>query len=227
MKSTPLLFAALLVPLLLAPHAAQGQTAACSNPPNAAYAPRQALHTFFGTGGAGGVNVFDTSGCPTGDGDNDFGIGGGAFPQGPGTGSACELPNGHHGFGQDAPYVATNFVLPMRYAVGTDGQIGVPDALPTPPCTGNGIISDDYVTDPFDCYQGQAGDTTSQPARLGHNVWDGTWSDPWSAYGAISAGGFHADPNGGDCVDVNGQAWVFLEAGGAPISVPTLGAITG
>jgi hypothetical protein len=213
-----------LVLAACASFAAHAQSSIACDWTNPTYNPTQAIHV-FGSGGSGTdhidstdgtVHVADTSGCPTGDGDREFGVGGGAFPQ-IGT-SGCLLPNGHHASGQGAGFVAHDNLFALQYRVGTDGQSPLLAASGPTACTGNGVISSDYNTDPYDCYSGQTGNTvTGQIATLGHNAWDGTSSVPWAPG--------NADPNGGDCEGVDGLAWVVLLVN--PGSVPTQGIIYG
>jgi hypothetical protein len=198
-------------------------SAAFATVPMVGACPQSVIHTFTAaaSGGAytdhqeavgGGVadvedsctDVDQSTTPPTvGDGDPDQGVGGGAFPA---VQPDCALPNAHHQGGVGASYYATNFLLPMEWTAGTDGQVpGVPVTPGVNDCTGNGVISNDYNTDPYDCYSGLTGSTsTGVNADVAPNVFspvDPAQPNPWG-------------PNPyAPCNGVDGLVWVFLASG--------------
>ncbi|MEA3201159.1 MAG: hypothetical protein QOE90_2587 [Thermoplasmata archaeon] len=211
-----------------------------SSNPN--YVPAQTTHAFviagnFGAtidsqfGGVGVANVFDTSGCATGDGDNETGQGGAQFPET--SQGACDpaAPTvGHHNGGTGATAtVQTNTAnLPMDFTFGTDGQDPVA-WTGGQPCTGNTIISDSYDTDPFDCGQGVTGHFPGVSATLAPNPnpHDGSTTDPdpWAtSFGAVAQGTSRTDPNGVQCFGVlDGSAWAFFVFGPSGSDLPIVG----
>ncbi|MEA3201157.1 MAG: hypothetical protein QOE90_2585 [Thermoplasmata archaeon] len=209
---------------------------------NVNYQPTQTTHVFvvagdFGAtinsqfGGVGGAtNAFDTSGCATGDGDNETGQGAAQFPE-VSQGACDPAPpvSGHHngGVGATATVQTNTANLPMDFTFGTDGQD--PAAwLAAQTCTGNGIVSDSYDTDPFDCGQGVVGHFPGTSATLAANpnphdnsVTD---PDPWATFfGAVAQNTARADPNGVQCFGVlDGSAWAFTIFGPSVGGVPPL-----
>ncbi|MEA3199463.1 MAG: hypothetical protein QOE90_891 [Thermoplasmata archaeon] len=226
----PLLTPVVLLLTCLAPAFVGAASAPNCDGLNPNYQPEQRVHVFATAGnfgftadskfsGSGTATAFDTSGCATGDGDNETGVGGAQLPE-VGQGTACDAPNGHHSGGPGASVtVASNTLsLPLDYRAGTDGQeagLGVA----TSACTGNGIVSDSFDTDPFDCGQGIVGhfdaiapfSATIQPNVNPHA---GGFPDPnpWAlTYGDIPQGTYYGDPNGGLCQGADdGSAWAFL-----------------
>jgi hypothetical protein len=203
-----------------------------SSNPN--YVPQQSVHAFviagnFGAtinsqfGGVGVANVADTSGCATGDGDNETGQGGAQFPetsQGACDPAAPVVGHHHGGAGAIATVTLNTLILPMDYTFGTDGQD--PAAwLAGQHCTGNNVVSDSYDSDPFDCGQGVTGHYpgTGTSATLGPNPnpHDGSTTDPdpWTtSFGNQTQGTARADPNGVQCFGVlDGSAWSFFVFG--------------
>ncbi|MEA3200290.1 MAG: hypothetical protein QOE90_1718 [Thermoplasmata archaeon] len=200
---------------------------------NPNYQPTQAIHVFvvssafgvtmdsqfIGAPNAASAQVFDTSGCLSGDGDHETGMGAAQFPEV--SQGACDQDYpvvGHHsgGWGATATVQSNTANLLMDYAFGTDGQTGGLDAVRSP-CAGNGVISDNYDTDPFDCGQGITGHFPGGwSATLAPNVnpHDGSTTDPdpWASFfGPVAQGTARADPNGVQCYGVNdGSAWAFI-----------------
>jgi hypothetical protein len=204
-----------------------------SSNPN--YQPSQTTHVFvvagdFGAtidsqfGGVGVADVFYTSGCATGDGDNETGQGGAQFPEINQSFCYPAAPVvGHHngGAGATATVRSNTANLPMDFTFGTDGQD--PAAWTAgQTCTGNNVVSDSYDSDPFDCGQGVTGHFPGVPATLAPNPnpHDATATtppdpDPWAtAYGAVPQNTSRPDPNGVVCFGVlDGSAWSFFVFG--------------
>jgi hypothetical protein len=138
-----------------------------------------------------------------GDNDKDDGIGGGAFPaQSSCPVAAPSVP--HHAGGKGAKYYATNLILPMEWSAGTDG--GIPGISFR--CLGDGIISNDYNTNPYDCASGVSGLTYGDHpfAEVQPNVFiptDPPTPDPWASATNVNA----------ECNGVDGFVWVFLAFG--------------
>ncbi|MEA3199461.1 MAG: hypothetical protein QOE90_889 [Thermoplasmata archaeon] len=186
--------------------------------------------------GGGLATVFDTSGCATGDGDNETGGGGAQFPEV--SQGACDPRApvvGHHngGAGATATIRTNTLNLPVDFTFGTDGQDPV-KWLTGQPCMGDGIVSDLYDSEPFDCAQGLTGHFPGGPsATLAPNpnphTGIGLDLDPWAtSFGAIAQGAVRGDPNGLDCFGLpDGSAWAFLLYGqGGGTSTPISGSIT-
>jgi hypothetical protein len=138
-------------------------------------------------------------------------------------GSPCALAGGHHAYGSGAAYTVSASV--GAYTVGTDGERAGLSGTGVTACRGDGVITNSYDSDPFDCGSGQAGDpTTSTPATLlpNANPHDGSTSDPdpWAAtYGALPQGASRPDPNGGyTCFGVDGYAWVTVTGTGGTVT---------
>ncbi|MEA3199832.1 MAG: hypothetical protein QOE90_1260 [Thermoplasmata archaeon] len=198
------------------------------------YQPQQAVHVFvvagnFGAtidsqfGGVGVADVFDTSGCATGDGDNETGQGGAQFPETSQGACAPAAPVvGHHngGTGATATIQTNTLGLPVDFTFGTDGQDPAAWAAGQA-CTGNNVVSDSYDTDPYDCGQGVTGHFPGTSATLAGNVDPHHGSaatppdpDPWQNDGADHSGSVLPDPNGVDCFGVlDGSAWSFFVFG--------------
>lgn len=146
------------------------------------------------------AGAYSTNGVPTGcdvlgsDGDNEQGTLGGQFPL---AGAGCPyaqdeangapVTTGHHGDG----YVVTNLAgLDIVWFAGIDGA-----ASQLAPCLGNGVITDDPVTDPFDCHStlGASVRLLGLPfERTAHLVPNSAWAG---------------------CEAADGNAWVFVMAG--------------
>ncbi|MEA3199818.1 MAG: hypothetical protein QOE90_1246 [Thermoplasmata archaeon] len=179
--------------------------------------------TFDGTTVHSWDSCVDPINHPQGDGENDMGQFGAQFLET--DASACALPNGHHasGSGTGAHVVGNVGGFDVAFALGSDGQVPSLPASGATACRGDGIISGDYDTAPFDCGSGQIGDAaTDTPATLAGNPnpHDGSTTDPdpWvTTYGAVAQGAVRADPNGGDCTGADGSAWAALFTG--PVSV--------
>jgi hypothetical protein len=215
----------------------------CSwNPPPSRYLPAQTTHEFFFASSFGATidsqfyglwtkpMVFDTSGCATGDGDNDAGVGGAQFPET--SQGACDPAApvvGHHngGVGATATIQTNTANLPVDFTFGTDGQDPA-KWFAGQTCTGNDIISDSYDTDPFDCGQGVTGHFPGTSATLAANVnpHDGSTTDPdpWAAsFGAIAQNTARTDPNNVMCFGVNdGSAWASTIFGPSVSGLPGL-----
>ncbi|MEA3199462.1 MAG: hypothetical protein QOE90_890 [Thermoplasmata archaeon] len=222
---SPILVALLLLASLL-PAVAMAANCDSSNPN---YLPQQTVHIFI----PGVPQVtFDTSGCVTGDGDNETGFWAAQFPET--RQGACDPPapwSGHHngGPGATATILSNTGNLPVEYTFGTDGQDPAAWAAGVG-CTSNGIISDSYDTDPFDCGQGITGHFPGTSATLAPNpnyhAGSATDPDPWAtSFGPVAQNAVRGDPNGLDCFGVlDGSAWAFLDKGAT--SMPFVGAIT-
>jgi hypothetical protein len=181
-------------------------------------------------GGVGVANVFDTSGCATGDGDNETGQGGAQFPET--SQGACDPAApvvGHHngGVGATATIQTNTANLPVDFTFGTDGQD--PAAWTAgQTCTGNNVVSDSYDTDPFDCGQGVTGHFPGTSATLAANPNPHSGSttdpDPWAtSFGAVAQNTARTDPNGVTCFGVSdGSAWSFFVFGPSASGLPGL-----
>jgi hypothetical protein len=145
-----------------------------------------------------------------GDGDYDDGTGGGEFPtdQWECQSTFFGYPNGHHAGGKGAQYYATNLLLPMEWTAGTDGFIaGTPLTPGVNDCTGDGIISNDYNTNPYDCYSGVGG---SWPRGTGSDyaeVWPNEPPYPAPVLWRESDNPYQT------CTAMDGNVWVFLNFG--------------
>jgi hypothetical protein len=167
------------------------------------------------------------------DGDNEQGVGGAQMPIAGATchysqdqknslaGDPLTITVGHHG---DDIYVAQNTAgLDVVWASGIDGED--PAALIAgAPCVGNGIITDDAVTDPADCL-----DSTGANINFFGSVHSDT--DPLSAGsgGQFGLGPGTNDPHSGyTCFDaVDGNEWTFLTVGPFATTIPGEGAVLG
>jgi hypothetical protein len=159
------------------------------------------------------VTVFSSNNGPCdqvgSDGDNEQGIGGAEMPL---AGATCpysqDVDNekagggpvtvGHHG---DDIYVGNNpGNLDVTWASGVDGQDPAA-TLAGQTCTGNGIVSDNAVTDPADCLDGEGANINI----LGNFHED---TDP------LGIGTNDGGASGFTCLDaVDGNEWTFLTTG--------------
>ena len=208
--------ALLVMFLLAAPMAGAGH-------PNVACVQKQEIHTYFATVGAltfvtlpaedqsfGVHTAFAQDACADAtlayDGDPETGFGGATFPAGT---RLCLLPEEapHHDYGPGAEYWATQATPgDLLYSAGADG----PAFDPADPCATDGVLTEDPITDPWDCGAGLVGVYAKRwmPATLEENV----------------LGSGACDPH-------DGRVWVFVmqgvfvdvHAGDVVVSTPTTG----